>query len=170
MAGRRPKPTALRLVEGNPGKRAVNKKEPKPKRVIPACPAYLSDAGKVAWGRLCVLLDRMGVLTEADSLALERLCDCYTEILECRALIERDGRTYSSVTTRTTSEEGEETTVEEVKSLLKANPAVAMMADADRRFKSYLVEFGLTPAARSKVHATPDDDTKKDPLAEFFGS
>ena len=169
MAGRRPKPTALRLVTGNPGKRAVNKKEPKPKRVIPSCPAYLSDSGKVAWGRLCVLLDRMGILTEADSLALERLCDCYAEIIECRLLVERDGRTYSSVTTRTTSEEGEATTVEDIKSLLKANPAVAMMADADRRFKSYLVEFGLTPAARSKVHATPDDDNKKDPLAEFFG-
>ena len=170
MPSPRPKPTALKLISGNPGKRKINKAEPKPARSIPSCPAHLSDSGKVAWGRLCVLLDRMGVLTEADSLALERLCDCYTEILECRALIERDGRTYSSVTTRTTSEDGEETTVEEVKSLLKANPAVAMMADADRRFKSYLVEFGLTPAARSKVHATPDDDTKKDPLAEFFGS
>ena len=169
MAGRRPKPTALRLVTGNPGKRAVNKTEPKPKRVIPSCPSYLSDSAKVAWGRLCVLLDRMGVLTEADSLAIERLCDCYAEIIECRDLIERDGRTYSSVTTRTTSEEGEVTTVEDIKSLLKANPAVAMMADADRRFKSYLVEFGLTPAARSKVHATPDDDNKKDPLQEFFG-
>ena len=75
MAGRRPKPTALRLVEGNPGKRAINKKEPKPKRVIPSCPAHLDDSGKVAWGRLSVLLDRRGVLTEADSAALERLSE-----------------------------------------------------------------------------------------------
>jgi P27 family predicted phage terminase small subunit len=169
MAGRRPKPTVLKLVEGNPGKRKINKAEPKPKREIPSCPAYLSDVGKVAWGRLSVLLDRMGVLTEADGAALERLCDCYADILECRELIARDGRTYSSVTTRTTSEEGEETTVQEVKSLLKANPAVAMLRAADAQFKSYLVEFGLTPAARSKVHAAPDDDKKADPLKEFFG-
>ena len=170
MAGRRPKPTALKLVSGNPGKRATNKREPKPKREIPSCPSHLTDTSKVAWGRLCVLLDRMGVLTEADSLALERLCDCYAEILECRALVERDGRTYSSVTTRTTSEEGDETTVQEVKSLLKANPAVAMLGDADRRFKSYLVEFGLTPAARSKVHGSgKEDDKPEDPLNEFFG-
>ena len=33
----------------------------------------------------------------------------------------------------------------------------------------YLVEFGLTPSARSKVHAAPDDDKKADPLKEFFG-
>lgn len=169
MAGRRPKPTALRLVEGNPGKRAVNKREPKPKRHIPSCPSHLRDSGKVAWGRLSVLLDRMAVLTEADSFALERLADCYTDILECRELIKRDGRTYSSVTTRTVSEEGEETTVQEIKSLLKANPAVAMLRAADAQFKSYLVEFGLTPAARTKVNANADDETPKDPLQEFFG-
>ena len=163
MAGRTPKPTHLKVVSGNPGKRAINKREPKPKREIPSCPAYLSDVGKVAWGRLGVLLDRMGVLTEADGPALERLCDCYAEILECRQLIKEQGRTYSSI--RGIGDEN--SPIEQV--LMKANPAVAMLADADRRFKSYLVEFGLTPAARSKVHAAPDDNNKKDPLAEFFG-
>lgn len=163
MAGRRPKPTHLKVVSGNPGKRALNKKEPKPKREAPSCPAHLSDNGKVAWGKLCVLLDRMGVLTEADSMALERLCDTYAEILECRDLIAKTGRTYTSVR----SSGSEDDSSEQV--LVKANPAVAMLADADRRFKSYLVEFGLTPAARSKVQVAKDDDEKADPLAEFFG-
>jgi P27 family predicted phage terminase small subunit len=117
MAGRRPKPTVLKLVEGNPGKRAINKTEPKPKREIPSCPAHLDDSGKVAWGRLSVLLDRMGVLTEADSFALERLCDCYTYILECRQLIATDGRTYTV-----------ETQTGEI--LIKGNPAVAQLRAA----------------------------------------
>jgi P27 family predicted phage terminase small subunit len=156
MAGRRPKPTVLKLVTGNPGKRAINKKEPKPKREIPSCPAHLHDSGKVAWGRLSVLLDRMGVLTEADAFTLERLCDCYTDILECRMLIERDGRTYTS-------------TDHSQNTLIKANPAVAQLRAADAQFKSYLVEFGLTPAARSKVHAEPNDEETKDPLSKFFG-
>ena len=170
MPGRRPKPTVLKLVEGNRGKRASNKAEPKPKREIPSCPAHLDDTSKVAWGRMCALLDRMGVLTEADVFALERMCDCYSEILQCQELIKRDGRTYSSVTTQVIDENGAtNVTIQEVKSLLKANPAVAMLADADRRFKGYLIEFGLTPSARSKVHATSDDNDKKDPLGEFFG-
>lgn len=156
MAGRRPKPTVLKLVEGNPGKRAINKREPKPRRETPSCPAHLKDGAKVAWGRLSVLLERMGVLTEADGFALERVCGCYAELLAYESLVDRDGATYS-----TTSTAGE--------TVIKANPAVSMLADADRRFKSYLVEFGLTPAARSKVHATPDDDKKADPLQEFFG-
>ena len=155
--GRRPTPTALKLVKGNPGKRAINKKEPKPKRVIPSCPAYLDDAGKVAWGRLCVLLDRMGVMTEADGPALERLCDCYSDILECRKLVERDGRTY--VVKNNLGE-----------TLIKGNPAVNQLRAADAQFKSYLVEFGLTPAARTKVHADPDNgDKKDDPLKQYFG-
>ena len=156
MAGRRPTPTHLKIVAGNPGKRALNKTEPKPRREIPSCPAHLADSGKVAWGRLSLILDRMGVMTEADGAALERLCDCYTDILECRILIERDGRTYS-----VTTQSGD--------TLIKANPAVAQLRAADAQFKSYLVEFGLTPAARSKVHSTAEDDNRQDPLAEFFG-
>lgn len=155
MAGRRPTPTELKLVRGNPGKRSINKKEPMPAKRIPSTPAHLTDEGQVAWGRLTVLLDRMGVLTEADGFALERLCDCYAEILALRELVDANGRTYE-----TTSTQGE--------LVIKANPAVAMLADVDRRFKSYLVEFGLTPAARSKVQIK-DDEPKEDQFAEFFG-
>ncbi len=156
MAGRRPKPTELKLVSGNPGKRAINKKEPKPKREIPSCPAYLSSESKVAWGRLSVLLDRMGVLTEADSAALERLCDCYSDILICRQSLIADGWTYKTVDALGNT-------------LIKGNPAATQLRAADAQFKSYLIEFGLTPAARSKVHATPEEDKKSDPLQEFFG-
>lgn len=155
MAGRRPAPTELKLVRGNPGKRPINKNEPQPAKRIPSAPDHLSPDGQVAWGRLTVLLDRMGVLTEADGFALERLCDCYSEILALRDVIGEQGRTYE-----TTSTQGE--------LVLKANPAVAMLADVDRRFKSYLVEFGLTPAARSKVQVK-DDEPKEDQFAEFFG-
>lgn len=155
MAGRRPKPTALRVIEGNRGKRPMNKDEPTPARGLPSPPAHLCDEAKVAWGRMTVILDRMGVLTEADGFALERLAETYAEILRCRELVKRDGETYS-----TTGGSGD--------LLIKANPAVAMLADADRRFKSYLVEFGLTPAARTKVKAD-DGEKDQDGAAKYFG-
>jgi len=156
MAGRRPTPTHLKVVKGNPGKRALNKEEPKPRKAIPSPPAHLSDTGMVAWGRLTVLLDEMGVLTVADGFALERLCDTYCEILKFRSLLLAEGETY-----RVTTQSGDE--------LIKAHPAQAMLADADRRFKGYLIEFGLTPAARSKVNVKDNNGDQKDPLAEFFG-
>jgi P27 family predicted phage terminase small subunit len=156
MAGRRPKPTHLKVVTGNPGKRKLNDKEPQPEKSIPSPPEHLTDWGKVAWGKLSVLLDGMGVLTVADSMALERLCDIYADILQLRDTIAIEGRTY----TVPTQQEGG--------FLIKANPAVAMLADADRRFKSYLVEFGLTPAARTKVKVD-GGEKEEDPLNAFFG-
>lgn len=157
MAGRRPTPSALKLVTGNPGKRPLNKKEPKPRTKAPVCPPHLDAKGKAVWKKLCTLLRRMGVMTEADGLALERLCDCYADILACRELIERDGRTYATIDQNSNT-------------LIKNNPAVNQLRAADAQFKSYLVEFGLTPAARSKVNVDlPDGDEKKDPLAGYFG-
>ena len=155
MPGRRPKPSHLKVVTGNPGRRPLNKDEPKPCRELPSPPDHLSDAARVAWGRLSVLLDRMGVLTEADVVALERAAECYAEILRYREIIDEESEVYwadSSTGGR----------------LLKANPAVAMLADADRRLKGYLVEFGLTPAARTKVKKN-DPDGEEDPAAKYFG-
>lgn len=99
------------------------------------------------------MLHRLGVLTELDAMALERLCECYAEVLSCRRAIKKSGRTY-----KTTSVTGSV--------IIKANPAVSQLSDADRRFKGYLVEFGMTPAARTKVKV--DGEKEKDPLDEFF--
>lgn len=98
MAGRRPKPTHLKVVTGNPGKRKLNDKEPQPAKEIPSPPSHLTDWGKVAWGRLTLLLDQMGVLTVADTFALERLCDLYAEILRLRQQIDIEGNIYTTKT------------------------------------------------------------------------
>ena len=39
--GRKPKPTAVKVLEGNPGKRGLNAGEPKPEKKAPRCPAWL---------------------------------------------------------------------------------------------------------------------------------
>ena len=41
MAGRKPKPTAQKKLEGNPGKRKLNTKEPVPGKGMPDCPKWL---------------------------------------------------------------------------------------------------------------------------------
>ena len=45
--GRKPKPTAVKIDEGNPGKRRINGREPKPPASLPDCPAHLSDEAKL---------------------------------------------------------------------------------------------------------------------------
>lgn len=50
--GRKPKPTAMKVLEGNPGKRQLNSKEPKPVKKAPRCPNWLEDEAKKEWKRM----------------------------------------------------------------------------------------------------------------------
>ena len=82
MAGRRPKPTELKLLEGNPGHRPLNLHEPKPLKGIPASPIGLNAEGQATYALLAVQLDALGVLTNADGSALELLADaCLCAVL-----------------------------------------------------------------------------------------
>lgn len=56
MAGRKPKPTALKELEGNPGKRKLNKKEPMPGKGMPDCPKWLLPDAQEEWKRLRMTL------------------------------------------------------------------------------------------------------------------
>ena len=51
MAGRKPKPAAVKKLEGNPGKRKLNTKEPNPGKGMPDCPAWLLPEAKTEWIR-----------------------------------------------------------------------------------------------------------------------
>ncbi len=48
---RKPTPTRLKLLGGNPGKRPLNLDEPQPEPTLPEPPAHLSDEAKAEWGR-----------------------------------------------------------------------------------------------------------------------
>ena len=49
--GRKPTPTAIKELEGNPGKRPLNKNEPKPTKKAPPCPKWLEPEAKKEWHR-----------------------------------------------------------------------------------------------------------------------
>lgn len=156
MKGRKPTPSALKLLTGNPGRRPLPANEPRPRRLIPSPPAHLSERAAVAWGSLSVRLDRLGLLTELDAEALEQLCENYAEILALRADIAENGRTTAVVTTTGDKREA-------------ARPVVAMLSDAEKRFRAMMCEFGLTPSARTRVAGAGDDSGKADPAEAYFG-
>lgn len=60
--GRKPKPTAIKELEGNPGKRPLNANEPRPERKAPRCPAWLDTEAKREWRRMGKVLEQMGML------------------------------------------------------------------------------------------------------------
>jgi len=155
MAGRKPKPTHLRLVTGNAGKRPINAAEPKPRRERPSAPAHISDKARETWGYVTGLLDEMGVLTKADAIALEQLCEAYADSLAARDALRLFGSPYYETVSQTGGV------------MHRAHPALAAMQDADRRIKAWLTEFGMTPSARSRITANPQDD-KADPAAAYL--
>ena len=56
--GRKPTPTAIKELEGNPGKRKLNDKEPRPEKKAPSCPKWLEPEAKKEWRRLAKKIQR----------------------------------------------------------------------------------------------------------------
>ncbi len=67
--GRKPIPTALKVLEGNPEKRKLNNKEPKPDRKAPSCLKWLEPETKKEWRRLSRQMEQIGILTQVDMTA-----------------------------------------------------------------------------------------------------
>lgn len=91
MAGRKPKPTAVKKLEGNPGKRKLNKNEPVPAKGMPTCPDWLMPEAKKEWERLAELMNQMGVLTEVDMAAFAAYCQSYARWKEAQEHITAGG-------------------------------------------------------------------------------
>jgi phage terminase small subunit len=84
LRGPAPKPTAIKKIEGNPGKRKLNAKEPVLPPGVPACPDHLDKIARLEWARVSKLLIGMKVLTEADYIALGNLCQAYSTMISAQ--------------------------------------------------------------------------------------
>jgi phage terminase small subunit len=73
MSGRRPTPTALKLVRGNPGKRPINHGEPRPSLDV-VMPDWLSPDAAKHWPAVAKHLHDAGLLTAIDVTALGLYC------------------------------------------------------------------------------------------------
>jgi P27 family predicted phage terminase small subunit len=153
-SGRKPTPTHLELVRGTARRDRINKAEAKPAKGVLAPPPHLSARAKAAWKAVAPKLRRLGLLTELDDWALAAACEAYADLLTAREALRAagGGLTYESATPTGV--------------IVRSRPELRMISDADRRFRQWLSEFGLTPAARSRVMADPPRED--DPAEAFF--
>jgi P27 family predicted phage terminase small subunit len=98
------------------------------------------------------MLVSMRVLTEADVTALVQLGRRYEEYMDAAAEVRDGGATYVS--------EGRDGVQ------IKTHPAVAIRDRAWADFQRGLIEFGPTPASRSRI--TPLSPSHDDPLAALL--
>jgi P27 family predicted phage terminase small subunit len=141
--GPAPKPSALVLLEGNPGKRPINKREPQPRRVAPKCPAYLDEDAKTEWRRLVPVLRRMKVLTEADSMALSSLCQAYSTMIKAQSKLTESGLLFKTQS-----------------GYVQQSPLLSIVSSCVETITRLAREFGLTPASRTRLQmlsGAPED-------------
>ena len=146
--GRKPKPTALKVLEGNPGKRPLPNNEPKPKPIAPERPAWLTGEGKKMWDKLAPELERVGLLTSVDGEAFAAACQCWKTYVECQRYLKKHGYTYEY--------ENKAGAVNEIE-----RPQVKIGQKALDQFKAFCTEFGLTPSSRTRIeikHGQEDED------------
>lgn len=154
MAGRKPKPTKLKLVQGNPGKRPLNDAEPQPENKAPACPAWLDKISKAKWKSVAPELERIGVLTKIDGAILAAYCKNYSRWVMAERVLTEKGTTYESNTAKGI--------------IVRVRPELKIAEEAMRQMRAFASEFGLTPSSRTRLKGTAgqismfggDDDEK----------
>jgi P27 family predicted phage terminase small subunit len=158
MRGRKPTPTHLKLVRGNPGKRRLNATEPAPGRVLPAPLPELSRDARIEWERVAGELHRIGVLSGIDRAALAAYCQAYGRwIVAERAIAkmaERDQLT-EGLMIKTTNGNAVQ------------NPLVGTANKAMADMVRYAAEFGMTPSARSRISGQGGESGAPEGFAQF---
>lgn len=81
----------IKLLQGNPGKRPLNKNEPKPQPIAPKPPSWLPREAKREWKRLAPELEKLGLLTIVDGTAFANYCLAYARLREAEETIKREG-------------------------------------------------------------------------------
>ncbi len=139
-AGRPPKPRMLKILQGNPGRRPLNKNEPQPAPLdLPKPPKHLRKLAKEAWNELTPELCRARLLTILDLKLFELFCEEYAEYRAAQAFIEERGAYYPMK-----NEKGEVYDIRQY-------PAVSQRTNSIASMGKLAAHLGLSPAARSRI-------------------
>lgn len=143
MSGPKATPTALKLIKGNPGKRPINKTEPKPKQGarVPAPPPELGKRAKAEWRRIAKELHDMGVLTRIDTKTLANYCQAYDDMMTARGQLDLWNMNHPD----------QINVLKTMGGMIRTHPLVSQLRDHRKDMMAFAAEFGLTPSSRSKV-------------------
>lgn len=150
--GRKPKPTALKALEGNPGRRPLNEREPRPVKKAPRCPAWLEEDAKKEWKRMGKILEQIGLLTEMDMTAFAGYCQAYARWKEAEEFITQHG-----------------TIIRTPNGYLQQVPQVSIAQTNLKIMLKFCEQFGLTPSARSRIAAGEGSADPTDEMEMLLG-
>jgi P27 family predicted phage terminase small subunit len=150
-----PKPSALKLLEGNAGKRALDLSAGVNPRVqIPSAPAHLSKEAKKEWKRITPILEELGLISGMDRAALALYCQSVGRLTELEMAfngqvkrLEDDGASYVDAVAKASQSETPSGYVQQ-------SVMTQLIKSHREQVNRYLMHFGLSPAARARVQAS----------------
>jgi P27 family predicted phage terminase small subunit len=135
MPGPSPLPTKIKKLTGNRGKRPLNANEPEPLPLInKEPPEHLNDMASGEWERMYPELSKLGLITTIDVTAFEGYCIAYSIWREALKKLNDEGMI-------TEGDNG----------IPYQSPYLKIQNQQLKIVQSFLNEFGMTPASRSRV-------------------
>jgi P27 family predicted phage terminase small subunit len=141
LRGPAPKATALRVLEGNPGKVRLNDAEPQPDGKAKP-PAWLSKRARREWRSLAPTLEACGLLTAADAVPFATLCDAIVNLADSTELVAAQGGVIED-------EHGR-----------RINPALRAQRNYTEVVLKLSQRFGLTPSDRTGIKVPKPKESK----------
>ncbi len=150
MRGRKPKPTHIKALENNPGKKKI-KEDPDMSSGLPSPPSHLDKYANQEWNRLASGLHAAGLLYEAYSAVFAAYCQAFSRWRVAEEGIQKAAKAggMPSAITALSS-----------KGTLSKHPLVRISEEASRAMTKYAAEFGLTPSARARLAIDPGKGKK----------
>lgn len=169
--GRPPKPTALKLLTGNPGRQALSKQEPDPiylTNLEP--PAWLSAAAKAVWAAEAPAAMRTHLLTEVDVQQFAMLCDALAGYRQATAHTDEQGAVKGRPLLR---DDGTPVLDQAGRAVAAGEHINAWTLVQSMRFKQVMAlcdRFGLNPQARTRIAINPQGDlfAVVSPASKYF--
>jgi P27 family predicted phage terminase small subunit len=161
LSGRR-KPTRLKIVTGNPGKRPLPKNEPMPEVSLPEPPAHLDEEARAEWARAGRELYRLGLLSNLDRAVFAAYCEAWSQFVFCQrklqSMAETDATGSGALVLRT-KKDGHH----------YHNPFVSIARAAQRDLMVLSDRLGMNPSARARIDVEAAGRAQaKDPAEKYF--
>jgi P27 family predicted phage terminase small subunit len=159
--GRKPKPSALKILTGQDRADRMPKGEPvvTVMSYLPEPPSHLDDYALDEWHHICGALYRCGILTEIDGHGLSMYCQAYGRWRRAEEAIQKasfDEPSTGGLIIKTTNGN------------IIQNPMVGIANTAMRDAMKYAAEYGLTPSSRARLGSFAGSGEKTDPAERFF--
>ncbi|WP_294255703.1 phage terminase small subunit P27 family, partial [Propionivibrio sp.] len=162
VRGPKPQSNVIKLLRGNPGRRAIDLSDGvQPEVVVPDIPRHLTKEARKEWRRITVELEIVGLVSRLDRAALAIYCQTWGRLVLAEQALEAKRRQ---------AEEAGEDQAEAVftqktpTGFMRESALIRIIGKLQQDCDRYLASFGMSPSSRSRVK--PSDNRQSDLFEE----